>query len=71
VRWGDIRQRTILVGRAARLAEFSATKTRQTRAVRMLSPVAQDLAEWRLGSGRRGEKRLVFPRDDGEPWKAQ
>jgi integrase len=70
LRWGDIRQRTILVERAVSLGEFSATKTKQTRAVRMLAPLAQDLAEWRLRTGRPGDKKLVFPRDDGEPWKA-
>jgi integrase len=70
LRWGDIRERTILVERAVSLGEVRSTKTRQTRAVRMLSPVAQDLAEWRLRSGRPGDKALVFPRDDGEPWKA-
>jgi integrase len=70
LRWGHIRERTILVERAVSLGEFGATKTKQTRAVRMLSPVAQDLAEWRMRSGRPADKRLVFPREDGGPWKA-
>jgi integrase len=68
LRWRDIRERTILVERAVSLGEFRTTKTGQTRAVRMLAPVAQDLAEWRMRSGRPGDKTLVFPRDDGEPW---
>ena len=68
MRWGDVRERTILVERAVSLGEFRTTKTGQTRAVRMLSPVAQDLAEWRLRCGRPGDKVLLFPRDDGAPW---
>ena len=36
----------------------------------MLAPLAQDLAEWRLRSGRPGDDTLVLPRDDGHPWKA-
>ena len=60
--WGDIRERTILVERAVSLGEFGATKTKATRTVRMLAPMAQDLAEWRMRSGRPGDKKLVFPR---------
>jgi len=60
MRWSDVRERTLLV---------HAPKTNTTRTVRLLSPLSQDLAEWRLRSGRPAGKTLVFPRDDGQPWK--
>ena len=42
------------------------TKTRRNRMVKLLGPLAQDLAEWRLASGvRRG---LLFANRDGDPW---
>ncbi len=44
------------------------TKTRRNRWVRLLGPLGQDLAEYRLASGRRDG--LLFPRPDGEPWRA-
>lgn len=42
------------------------TKTRQDRRVRLLAPLAADIAEWALASGRR--TGLVFPGHDGKPW---
>jgi integrase len=59
MRWGDVRERTLLI---------NATKTNSTRTVRLLGPLAQDLAEWRMRSGRPGDKTLVFPRRDGDLW---
>jgi integrase len=44
------------------------TKTRRTRAVRLLKPLAADLAEWRLVSGRPGGDTLVFPTSGGDRW---
>jgi integrase len=60
LRWGDVRERTLLV---------NAPKTNSTRTVRLLGPLAQDLAEWRMRSGRPGDKTLVFPRPDGAVWQ--
>jgi hypothetical protein len=40
-------------------------KTRQNRR-KLLAPLADDLAEWKLVTGQRGG--LVVPREDGEPW---
>jgi integrase len=60
MRWSDVRERTLLV---------HAPKTNSTRAVRLLSPLAQDIAEWRLRSGRPAGKTLVFPRPNGGPWQ--
>jgi hypothetical protein len=54
-------ERTILVEQALALGEVKQPKTGQTRTVRLLAPLAADLAEWRLASGRPGPKSLVFP----------
>jgi integrase len=68
LRWGDVQERTIVVERALAFGEEKATKTGATRSVRLLAPLAQDLNEWRLASGRPGPGRLVFPAADGGPW---
>jgi integrase len=61
LQWGDIRDQTILVERAASLGEEKDTKTAAHRTVRLLEPLAADLREWRLRSGRPSAKQLVFP----------
>jgi hypothetical protein len=43
--------------------------TNATRSVRLLAPLRQDLAEWRLACGRPGEDAFLFPRGDGDPWR--
>lgn len=68
LRWGDVRDRTILVERAVALGEVKTTKTGKTRSVRLLGPLASDLAQWRLASGRPPDQSLVFPRRDGDVW---
>lgn len=60
LRWEDVRDRTLRVyGR----------KRRRNRTVDLLAPLHQDLAEWRLASGRPDARQLVFPTDDGDEWK--
>ena len=66
--WGHVRDRTILVERALSRGELKSTKTGRTRSVRLLAPLAADLAEWRLASGRPDESALMFPAHDGECW---
>jgi integrase len=68
LRWGDIRERTILVARAVSMGEVKDTKTGQARTVQMLGPLAQDLAEFEMARGRPADHELVFPRPDGNPW---
>jgi integrase len=68
LRWGDVRERTILIQRAISLGEEADTKTRQHRTVRLLSPLAADLRSWRMASGRPNDNQLVFPGKDGQPW---
>jgi integrase len=71
LRWSDIGERTILVDRAVALGEVKSTKTGKRRSVRLLAPLASDLAEWRLSCGRPGEDALVFPRRDGRVWTGE
>ena len=71
LRWGDIGERTILVERAAALGDLKETKTGQTRSVRLLDPLASDLREWSMKSGRPADDALVFPRFDGGVWKEE
>ena len=49
--WSDVKERTLIA---------SAAKTRQRRAVRLLDPLAQDLREWRLQSGRPDDSEPVL-----------
>jgi integrase len=64
LRWGDVRDRTLLI---------YSPKTRRTqpsRTVRLLGPLATDLAEWRLACGRPADSEPVFCSADGEAWSA-
>jgi integrase len=68
LRWGDVRDRTLLVQRSVSLGAEKATKTGRHRTVRLLAPLAADLREWRLRSGRPDDDALIFPGVDGRPW---
>lgn len=59
LRWRDVRKRTLHV---------FATKTRNWRTVTLAGPLASDLAEWRLASGRPGDDALVFSRRNSGQW---
>src|SRR5204863_7969645 len=68
LRWSSIQERTLLIDSAVFDGEIGSTKTRRARTVRLLKPLARDLAEWRLKCGRPDDEALVFPRRDGKPW---
>jgi integrase len=59
LRWAHVGERTLVV---------HAPKTRrhgtQPRSVRLLAPLAQDLREWRMASGRPGDDQPVIPAVD-------
>jgi integrase len=61
--WAHVLERTLVV---------HAPKTRRhrtaPRSVRLLAPLAQDLREWRLASGRPSSSSPVIPAHDGGPW---
>lgn len=65
LRWGDIRERTVLIARAASLGEIKDTKTGRIRSVRILAPLSDDLAAWRAASGNPSPDALVFPDSTG------
>jgi integrase len=63
LRWGDVRERTLLVERQADGdGGTKDTKTSAHRTVRLLAPLADDLAAWRAASGDPAPDRLVIPR---------
>ena len=64
LQWRDVREQTILVERAISLGEEKDTKTAAHRTVRVLQPLAVDLREWRLRSGRPAENIADLPVSD-------
>jgi integrase len=69
LRFEDVREKTILVQRAANPdGTIKKTKTEEHRSVRLLSPLARDVREYRLAIGRPVDTRLVLLDDEGEPW---
>jgi integrase len=63
LRWGHVLGRTLVV---------HAPKTRrhrpEPRSVRLLAPLAADLRQWRMASGRPGDDAPVFPARMGGEW---
>lgn len=59
--WNDIGDRTI---------RYQDTKRHRVRFTPLLAPLADDLREWFLASGRPDGARPVFPAHDGELWNA-
>jgi integrase len=69
LRWSDVRERTILVDKAADgQGGVKSTKTGQARTVRLLAPLAADLAEWRQRCGHGDDDDLLFPNRSGGVW---
>jgi integrase len=68
LRWGDVRDKTLLVERAISLGVEKDTKTAAHRTVRLLAALAVDLREWRMRSGRPADAALIFPSAKGTPW---
>lgn len=72
LRWQDVRDATLLVqaknvdGEVLNALKHHGHKA---RAVELLPPLAADLAEWRLRSGRPDPSRLVFHRPDLAAWR--
>ena len=68
LRWGDVRERTLLIERSLSLGSEKDTKTTKHRTVRLLSPLAADLRAWRMRSGRPPDGALIVGSADGEHW---
>ncbi len=66
--WSDIRERTLLVEKAADgQGGVKTTKTGQARTVRLLASLAADLAAWRDLCGG-SDDALLFPNGSGRIW---
>ena len=61
LKWRDVRDRTLLV---------SAHKTGRRRTVRLLAPLASDLAEWRTVCPTPGDDTWIFAGDRASEWSA-
>ena len=61
LRWSDVGTEAI---------HFDGNKTHRPRWTPLLGPLASDLREWRLASGRPDRSAPVIPAHDGEPWQA-
>lgn len=69
LRWSDVRERTLLIEKAADgQGGVKSTKTGQTRTVRLLAPLAADLAEWRARCDHGEDEDLLFPNRSGGVW---
>lgn len=76
----EVRERTLLIDSGIALGEEKDTKTHRIRTVKLLGPVVPDLAEYQLATRKerlaararrsRPGRLLLFPRADGEPWRA-
>ena len=69
LKWGDVGTQSISITKAVSLGEEKETKTGKDRVVPLLKPLAQDLNEWKLASGRPKDDALVFPASGGGHWK--
>lgn len=70
LRWADVRERTLLIQRAAAPdGAVKSTKNARARTVRLLRPLAADLLEYRLAAGRPPDDALLVSRADGSAWK--
>jgi integrase len=66
---GDAREHTLLVQRAANPdGSMKATKNERHRTVRLLSPLARELREYRLAAGRPPDGTMLLADGDGKPW---
>lgn len=69
LRLADVRETTLLVQRAANPdGSIKSTKNEHQRAVRLLSPLAQDVREYRLAAGRPAPAGLLLQDEEGRPW---
>ncbi len=70
LQWHHVREHTLTVEQALSDGELKGQKTNKPpRWVDLLAPLRQDLAEWRLASGRPPAGAFLFPAADGRPWR--
>jgi integrase len=67
LKFGDLGH-TIWIERAIGKNDPKGTKTEHPRSVRLVKPLADDLAAWKTKLGA-SDDDWVFPRPDGDPWR--
>lgn len=68
--WRHVRDRTLLIEQAVSDGRLKRQKTNRIyRTVDLLTPLGDDLAEWRTTSCVAAFSTFVFPRPNGEPWR--
>jgi integrase len=67
LRWEDVGAATLKIERAVALGEIKRTKTGRLRTVRMMRPLAEDLAHWRAECGGSSDD-FVFANARGAVW---
>jgi integrase len=65
LQWGDVDERIVRVERAASGRRVKSTKNEKLRTVRLLAPLADDLAAWRREHPDSSEEGWVFPTTGG------
>jgi integrase len=70
LRWNDVGERTLLVERSVAFGQIKSTKTASIRSVKLLSPLKEDLLNWRTESKQAEDLDLIFPSPDGSTWNA-
>src|SRR4051794_28163223 len=69
--WRHVRERTLLVKRAVSDGQLKVLKNRrQPRTVSLLTPLREDLTDWRRASGSPTPSAPVFPAASGGFWRA-
>jgi integrase len=69
--WRHVRERTLLVERAVSDGQLKVLKNRrQPRTVALLTPLREDLADWRRACGSPSPSTPVFPAASGTFWRA-
>lgn len=67
--WRDVQDRTLIIDKAAEPdGTLKATKTERNRTVRLMAPLRDDLAAFRVASGKPKDSSLIFARADGKAW---
>lgn len=69
LRWADVEDDCLVIERALAFGNLKETKTGESRTVRLLSPLAADVTEWRLAQGAPPRTAPLFSREDGDLWQ--
>jgi integrase len=68
LRWRNVQTQTLVIEQALSLGELTTTKTKRVRSVRLLTPLSEDIEDWRRVSAPENDDALMFPTRSGTPW---